>query len=315
MLKHEFDLNYLTQREKIIRGLFIVSFLLMAVGSLALPSRTVSAADGTFSLGGNAEIATSAPIPTHPKAIQLTSTCAGRCLSGPPAGELTTASVIYLPDHTLKFKDLHTLSVDFKRLTGDCGGGSPRFQIGLDTNFDGQLDGSIFIYLGPIFNYINCSPTWETSGNLLFNGTEPRFDTAQFLGGTFYDSWRGALNLAGEASVCYILLVVDGAWYPAGVYGTGNFQNSQVFHFDNVRVNNDLFSVTSGNSTNLTTPEIPTLARQNLEQYLTGISEPRDLFGINSYYGRRYSWTNILRSGFLSTQRRGLQNRNSPLSR
>ena len=216
----------------------------------------------------------------------------------------------------MKFKDINTLSVDYRRWNGDCGGGSPRFEIALDTNNDGKIDGSIFIYLGPLFNYNRCSSTWQTTGNLMVGGGDERFDLTQFSNGRFYDTWRSALNLVGEAYICYILLVEDGAWYPAGSYPTGAFQNYQVFHFDNVRVNNDLFSVTRAGSLTLTAPQIPTLARQALEQYVTGVSGPRDLFGSNSYYGRLYSWTNILRSGFLSTQRRGLQSREaSPVSR
>ncbi|MBS1807093.1 MAG: hypothetical protein JST84_02745 [Acidobacteria bacterium] len=311
MWKYKFELSPFTSRGKLTRGLLLASLWIVAVGSLNYFSLTIKAADGTFSLGGNAEITDSAPNPPHPRAIQLTSTCAGRCLVGPlPVGELTTASVIYMPDHTLKFKDIHTLGVDFRKWRGDCGGGSPRFEIALDGNNDGIIDGSVFIYLGPLYNYNRCSNTWESTGNLMVGGGDERFDLTQFFRGVFYDTWRNAISLVGEYAVCYILLVEDGAWYPGLDYPFGNLQNYQVFHFDNVRVNNDLLS-TRGNAPSLAPPRIPTLARQALEEYLTGVSKPRDLFGINSYYGRRYSWTNILRSGFLPSQRRGLQNRDA----
>jgi hypothetical protein len=108
--------------------------LFTIIGAMTFFSLSTLAADGTYSLGGFTEIVNNNPALGHPRAFQVPSTCAGECLRGAPFGELTTASVIYLPDRTMRFRDLHTLSTDYRRWTGDCGGGSPRFEIALDTN-------------------------------------------------------------------------------------------------------------------------------------------------------------------------------------
>jgi hypothetical protein len=307
MSNYQFDLNASRQRGT-LRSWFLAAIsLLLVCSAMSFLHLTAQAADGKFSLGGEAIITDSAPPPAHRKAIQLTSVCKENCLSGGVSGELLTSSVIYLPDHTLKLHQIHTLSTDYRRWQGDCGGGSPRFEIGLDGNGDGQIDGSIFIYLGPLYNFTGCSDTWLNTGNLRqFPGVE-RVDSTQF-GGRFYGSFEEAIQLVGGYSICYIILVVDGAWYPIPVRAVNN-PNFQIFHVDNVRVNNDVLSVNQGATLNLAPPQIPTLARQNLEQYVTGRSGPRELFGFDSYYGRRYSWTNVLRSGLQSLQRRSTQNR------
>lgn len=110
----------------------------------------------------------------------------------------------------LTFADLQTLSTEFNVTDDDCAGGSPRFQINLDTDNDGDTDGNIFAYLGPQPSYTGCTPnTWLGSGDLLDNS---RFlDTSQ-LGGTFYDTYANALATYGTATVTGVQLVVDSGW-------------------------------------------------------------------------------------------------------
>lgn len=265
--------------------------LFIIIGVMIIPFLSTRAADGTFSLGGFTEIVNNNPALGHPRAFQLPSTCAGECLRGAPWGELTTASVIYLPDRTMRFKELHTLSTDYRRWRGDCGGGSPRFEIALDTNGDGETDGRIFVYLGPLYDFTNCSRTWENTGNFIAIGGDYRWDLTQ-LGGLFYESYRDAIGRFGEAIIDYIILVIDGSWYPYQVYPL-NDPNTQVFQFDQVRVNNETYSPNQAG--NFTKPAIPSITRGRLEQYVTGISSPRNLFGEDSYLARRYSLRSLLR--------------------
>lgn len=110
----------------------------------------------------------------------------------------------------LTFANLQTLSTDYNVTDDDCGGGSPRFSISLDTNNDGVSDGHIFAYLGPQPSYSGCAQnTWLSSGNLL-DGSHS-VDTSQ-LGGTFYDTEANAVANYGSAKVLSVSLVVDGSW-------------------------------------------------------------------------------------------------------
>jgi len=266
-------------------------FLFFATGVMTMLSLTAQAADGEFSLGGFSEIVNNTPALGHPKAFQVPSTCTGDCLRGGAAGELTTASLIYLPEHTLRFKDLHTLSTDFRRWDGDCGGGSPRFELGLDTNGDGELDGQIYIYLGQLYDFTRCSNEWENTGNLIFVGGDYRWDLSRF-NGLFYSSYREAISQLGEAAICYIILVVDGSWYPYIVAPFGQ-PYKQIFQFDRVRVNNDIYS--ANQVQNLAKVQLSSIAALNLEQYVAGVSAPRSIFSQDSFLGRRYSLRSLLR--------------------
>lgn len=286
---HKVDLN--SHRQRFTHRLCHTITLFITFGAMASWSLSVRAADGEFSLGGFSEIVNNDPPLGHPRAFRVPSTCTLECLRGAPWGELTTASVIYLPDRTLRFKDLHTLSTDYRRWDGDCGGGSPRFEIALDTNGDGETDGRIFVYLGPLDNFTNCSWQWENTGNFISVGGDYRWDLTQ-LGGAFYDSYRDASSRFGNAVIDYIILVVDGSWYPYGMALIG-LPNSQVFQFDRVRVNNDFYSPNLPGT--FTKPEGPSIARLRLEQYVTGVSAPRNLFGEDSYLARRYSLRSLLR--------------------
>ena len=286
MLNHKVDLG--SNKQRFTSRLCQAITLFITVGVMTFLPLAAQAADGEFSLGGFSEVVNNNPALGHPKAFQASSTCTDNCLRGQPFGELTTSSVIYLPDHTLRFKDLHTLSSDYRRVSGDCGGGSPRFEIGLDTNGDGVLDGRIFVYLGPLYNFTNCSREWENTGNFISIGGDYRWDLTQ-LQGLFYSSYRDAINQLGEAAICYIILVVDGGWILPPTFPP----TSQLFQFDRVRVNNDVYN--ANQAVSFSKAEGPSIAQLNLEQYVTGVSGPRNLFGQESYLGRRYSLRTLLR--------------------
>jgi len=138
--------------------------------------------------------------------------------------------VAWIPTDTTTFADLTALSSEFRVVEGDCGGGAPRFSVGIDTNGDGSRDGSVFVYFGPYPNFTGCGTDWQSTGELI-GSTELRFDTSQ-VGGTFYDDYAGALALVGSDTVTSIALVVDAGW----MFGT------QTVLVDDVTVNDNVLS-------------------------------------------------------------------------
>lgn len=128
-----------------------------------------------------------------------------------------------VPDGTT-FADLMDLSAEYNVTDDGCFGGSPRFQIRVDTGDDLQ---NIFAYLGPQPNYTDCAlNTWSESGDLLTSGRS--IDTSQ-VGGTFYDTYENAVADYGSYPVVSVSLVVDGSW------ATGD--GEQTVQFDEVMIN------------------------------------------------------------------------------
>jgi hypothetical protein len=303
MLNHKFDRNSKRCGKHLAATLCQAIALLITAGAMSFINFPAQAADGTYSFGGNAAVVDDAQ--PHPRAIQLPSTCSGRCLEGVPRGVLTTSSVVWLPNPGTKLIDLNHLSTDYRRSDGDCGGGSPRFEIGIDVNGDGVFnnnvvngvrDGRVFVYLGPHPNFVLCSTSWDNTGNLIIPNGEERVDSTQ-VGGRFYGTWAQALGLMGQKIVAYIILVVDGSWYPNPIApdppGT---PFRQILRFDNVRVNNDVLAAAQISTLTALQDQGPTIERLSLEEYATGVSGPREWFSEESYFGRRYSWRNTLRS-------------------
>jgi hypothetical protein len=115
----------------------------LALRSLALAS--VAAANGPWSLFDEAESVrdNSSPGP-NPWVVQLTSEQTSE-------GDITFGGTDYEhPQGGSQFQDIDTLSADFRPGDGDsCGAGSPRFQLNVDTDGDGEDDGITFVYFGP----------------------------------------------------------------------------------------------------------------------------------------------------------------------
>ena len=106
------------------------------------------------------------------------------------------------------FASLDSLSADFNVTDDMCAGGSPRFQIALDT---GSGTKNMFVYLGDAPNYNDCDQdTWISSANLLSGSFS--VDTSQLPGGTFYDTYAHALSTYGSYPVLSVHLVADGGW-------------------------------------------------------------------------------------------------------
>jgi hypothetical protein len=136
--------------------------------------------------------------------------------------------IAFQPTTRLTFAEVTTLSADFNVTDDDCGGGSPRFQLNLDTDADGDRDGNIFVALGPSPNFTGCALGWQSTGNLIGNTDHGRYDASQ-VGGSAFGTYEDALNAAGDAHVLGIQLVVDASWF----FGDGE----QTVLVDNVQVN------------------------------------------------------------------------------
>jgi hypothetical protein len=122
------------------------------------------------------------------------------------------------------FADLTDLSTDYNVTDDSCMGGSPRFQIRVDT---GSGLKNIFAYLGPEPNYTGCPlNVWTDSGDVLTSGRA--IDTSQ-VGGTFYDTYENAVADYGSYPVVSVSLVVDAGWAAS--------DGEQTVRFDNVEVN------------------------------------------------------------------------------
>lgn len=109
----------------------------------------------------------------------------------------------------LTVSDLNNLAINYKATAGGCGGGSPRFQVGVTTPTG---TANIFIYVGTPPNYTCVLNTWLDSGNLLDESNSGnKADTSQ-LGGTFYDTLSHMYSTYGTYPITKISLVVDSGW-------------------------------------------------------------------------------------------------------
>jgi len=154
----------------------------------------------------------------------------------------TTDSVINyaLGTPTLTLADLTNLSTDAMFTAGSCGGGSPRFQINLQTASGTK---NVFAYVGAPPNYTGCAEgSWTNTGNLIASSST--VDASQ-IGGGSYEPWSQVVADYGTDQVTGIQLVADGGWaFPS----TG-----QTVNVDNTQINGALYTYESATSTTGTT--------------------------------------------------------------
>jgi hypothetical protein len=192
--------------------------------ALALGAATTMLAAG-YTLFGGATIVS--PGNASPHAVQLVSN------TGNTATTDDFSGIRFDVPAGTTFADLGTLSSDFMPEADDtCVGGSPRFQIAIDTDNDGDRDGNIFAYFGTDSGSPACVPgVWQNTTDLLEAGK--LLDTSQ-LGGTFYDPYATALANYGSLSVVGISLVVDAGWAAA--------DKEQTFHIDNTNIDGTVYT-------------------------------------------------------------------------
>lgn len=130
-------------------------------------------------------------------------------------GSIPYSGIDYTQTRRLPFNGISTLQTDYNLQTGDCFGGSPRFQIDVDSDGDGHANGNVFVYIGdvPNFNCPNAIDAWQSTGNVI-GGSDARWDLSQF-GGPFDGTYAQALAMLGSDAVTGIQLVADSGWHAA----------------------------------------------------------------------------------------------------
>lgn len=119
----------------------------------------------------------------------------------------------------MMLQDFSNLSFDFMpESDDDCRAGSPRIQLNVDTDDDGEADANAFIYAGPSPNYTGCEPgVWQNTGEFIENQDACRFDTSQIVAGTQCNTYSGALlALSGTTLVGKQIVVDSGFAFPDG---------------------------------------------------------------------------------------------------
>jgi hypothetical protein len=137
----------------------------------------------------------------------------------------------------MTFTDLTTLSAMYNVTDDNCGGGSPRFQVAVDTDGDGTSDGNVFIAIGPSPNFTECALGWQTTGNVIGNEDIGRYDFGQ-LGGSVFTTYSGAPADVLAGTVLSVQLVADGSWNANATGGDGE----QTVWVDDVAINDILVS-------------------------------------------------------------------------
>src|SRR5262249_13727359 len=117
----------------------------------------------------------------------------------------------FIPGVPLTFSQISNLSAYYTFATGNCGGGSLRWQIAVDLGGNSTRD--VFIYYGDYPNFTNCIGPSSQSGQNMIGKPDLRYDTSQIPGGTFYDSYSHALTLVGNDPVVAASLVLDSGWF------------------------------------------------------------------------------------------------------
>jgi hypothetical protein len=124
------------------------------------------------------------------------------------------AFMSFTPDPGVTFNDITTLKTNYQWIMGDCHGGSLRWSVRTSATQ------SVFIYYGSVPQFGNggvdgCNPSSggvDQSGVNMINQPDLRYDTSEYVGGTFYDSYAHAQALVGNAPVIRASLVLDGGW-------------------------------------------------------------------------------------------------------
>lgn len=207
------------------------ALLMLAV--ILLPPSAAAAQNGDrFQLFGDAQSLTGGLPPNG--SVHLTSHCDPYDPVANPAPcnfDVTFSGINYRVRENMTFAQIQRLSAHFNVNAGDCGGGSPRFEIALDRDNDGVFDGNIFVYFGPSPNFTDCHLGWQNTGNVIGNTNPGRWDSTSFPGGPLGTYAETLAFVGGNTRVLAIQVVVDGGWTrPRG----------QAVDVDNFRVNNDV---------------------------------------------------------------------------
>ncbi len=159
-------------------------------------------------------------------------------LSNNPATTTDDYSGITFNDAVgVAFTSLTNLSASYNVTDDDCGGGSPRFQIQVDTNGDSVSDGNVMVAFGPSPNFTNCALSWQSTGNVIGNNDAGRYDFSAF-GGSPFTTYSNAPASVSSGTVRNISIVVDSGWSNDATNG----DSEQTVLIDNVVINNATYA-------------------------------------------------------------------------
>ena len=143
----------------------------------------------------------------------------------------------FTPSSPLTFNGITTLKTDYTWLVGDCHGGSLRWSVRTSPTE------AVFIYYGiaPEFGNDGVSGCGgdqvvgtNQNGTNMIGLTDLRYDTSQYAGGTFYDTYAHAQTLVGTTAVTRVSLVLDGGW-----------RGDQKLNVSNTTVNDNIYQFVS----------------------------------------------------------------------
>ena len=143
----------------------------------------------------------------------------------------------FTPSASLLFSQITALHAVYTFTQGNCHGGSLRWSVRLSPTQ------SVFIYYGDYPSFADCTTSSQTGVNLIIS-PDLRFDTSQFPGGTFYDTYTHAVALLGSTPVIRASLVLDSGWGGDQV----------ITPVQNVTVNGNTFVPASGSLPTCTLP-------------------------------------------------------------
>jgi hypothetical protein len=147
----------------------------------------------------------------------------------------------FTPDPSVNVSQIQNLSTNYAFTQGDCHGGSLRWQVRTSPSQ------AMFIYYGVVPQFGNggingCTPTsplgLDQSGVNMINQPDLRYDTSQYPGGTFYDSYTHAMFLIGALPVVRASLVIDSGWQNAP-------NGDQRLNVSNTTVNDNVYQFVS----------------------------------------------------------------------
>jgi hypothetical protein len=140
----------------------------------------------------------------------------GACGTGSGADHANDCAFLsFTPSSTTTFNQITDLVANYTFTLGDCHGGALRWSVRTSPTQ------SVFIYYGAFPQFGNggvngCTPTSplgvNQSGTNMIGLSDLRYDTSQYAGGTFYDSYAHAQTLVGNTPILRASLVLDAGW-------------------------------------------------------------------------------------------------------
>jgi hypothetical protein len=115
------------------------------------------------------------------------------------------AYMSFTPDASTTFAQITNLSTNYSFTLGNCHGGSLRWSVRTSSTQ------RVFIYYGDAPNFTDCTTNSQNGTNMI-GLADLRYDTSQYPGGTFYDSYAHTLTLVGSTPVIRASLVIDSGW-------------------------------------------------------------------------------------------------------